>query len=47
MKDLFHKDDVPTGKDMSQVHAVCLDGARGAIFMNVTATTKVGTEKNH
>ena len=23
-KDLFHKDDVPKGKDTSQVHAVCL-----------------------
>ena len=23
-EDLFHKDDVPKGKDTSQVHAVCL-----------------------
>ena len=23
-EDSFHKDDLPKGKDMSQVHAVCL-----------------------
>ena len=31
-KDLFHKDDVPKGKDMSQVHAVCLQIAQEGIF---------------
>ena len=31
-KDLFHKDDVPKGKDMSQVHAVCLQMVQEGIF---------------
>ena len=45
--DLFHKDDVPKGRDMSQIRAVCLQMvARGIISMNVTDTTKVGTEKS-
>ena len=45
-KNLFHKDDVPKGSSMSQMHAVCLQiVARGIISTNVTDHTKVGTEK--
>ena len=41
---LLHKDDVPKGKDMGQVHAVCLQMiAKGIIALNVTDRTKVGT----
>ena len=43
---MFHKDDVPKGTDMSQVHAACLQVvAKGIISMNVTDRTKVGTDK--
>ena len=43
---LFHKNDMPRGRDTSQVHAVCLQMiAKGIITLNVTDRTKVGTEK--
>ena len=43
---LCHKDDVPKGKEMGQVHAVCLQMiAKGIISLNVTDRTKVGTDK--
>ena len=45
-QNLFYKDDVPKGKEMGQVHAVCLQlVARGIISLGVTDRTKVGTEK--
>ena len=45
-KQLFHKDDVPKGNDVSQIHAVCLQMiVRGMIALKVRDSTKLGTEK--
>ena len=42
---IFHEDDVP-GREMGQVHALCLQMiAKGIIVLKVDDKTKVGTDK--